>query len=83
MGISKVTRNYQISLPRDVRAELNIKIGDVMLVKNVRDTVVVKPIKKDIVTETFGLWGKSKESGWKTVRKMRKGWKERAKRLGL
>lgn len=83
MGISKVTRNYQISLPRDVRAQLNIKIGDVMMIKNVRDTVIVKPIKKDIVTETFGLWGKSKEPGWKTVKKMRKDWEKRRKRLGL
>ncbi|MFX0094792.1 MAG: AbrB/MazE/SpoVT family DNA-binding domain-containing protein [Candidatus Hodarchaeota archaeon] len=28
LGVSKITRNYQISVPQDMRKELGLKIGD-------------------------------------------------------
>lgn len=84
MGISKVTRNYQISIPKDVRAELKLSVGDVVLVKREGERIIVELLKeKDIVKETFGLWGKSKIPGWKVVKRLRKEAEEREKRLGI
>lgn len=38
--------------------------------------------KPDIVERTFGIW-KTKETGDEYVRRIRKGWRKRAKRLGI
>ena len=38
--------------------------------------------KSDIVEKTFGSWD-TEETGKEYVRRMRKGWKRRAKRLGI
>ena len=31
MGISKITRNYQVTLPKDVREVKNLRVGDKVL----------------------------------------------------
>jgi len=42
MGITKVTRNYQITIPSDVRKKLGIKVGDVLLVDVEDGKIVLK-----------------------------------------
>jgi AbrB family looped-hinge helix DNA binding protein len=42
MGITKVTRNYQITIPSDVRKKLGIKVGDVLVVDVEDGKVVLK-----------------------------------------
>ena len=84
MGISKITRNYQISIPKDARKSLGLRIGDVVIVKTEDKRIVIEPIReKNIIDETFGLWGKSRVPGWKIVKKMRKEAEKRRKRLGI
>jgi AbrB family looped-hinge helix DNA binding protein len=81
MGISKVTRNWQITLPKDVRETLHIKEGERLLIKTENDRAIIEKLKKDWVERVFGAWGPSKESGVEYVRKMRREWEEREKRL--
>lgn len=83
MGVTKVTRNYQITLPCDVREIADIKKGDRLIATNIDNGIVLKKIdKKGIAESTFGAW-KSKGSGVEYVREIRKGWSKRAKRIGL
>ena len=83
MGITKVTRNYQITLPSDVREMLDIKVGDKIVVVPEKDEAVIKKVRKDAVIEAFGAWGNSKESGVEYVRKIRGEEEKRLKRLGI
>jgi AbrB family looped-hinge helix DNA binding protein len=43
----KVTRKYQVTIPKEVREELDIKIGDeVVFVKNERGEFVIKKLER-------------------------------------
>ena len=83
MGITKVTRNYQITLPADVREMLDIKVGDKIIVVSEGDGAMIKKVKKDSLNRAFGAWGYSKESGVVYTRKIRDEEEKRLKRLGL
>jgi bifunctional DNA-binding transcriptional regulator/antitoxin component of YhaV-PrlF toxin-antitoxin module len=62
---------------------MKIKIGDIVMIKKENEAIVIRPVREDVVGKTFGLWGKSKEAGWKIVKKIRKEDEGRLKRLGL
>lgn len=83
MGITKVTRNYQITLPSDVRETLGIKIGDKIIILSEKNEAVIKKVSRDALERAFGAWGPSKESGVTYVRKIRGEEERRLKRLGL
>lgn len=84
MSLTKVTRNYQITVPRDIREQANIKEGDKLVVTMENDGIKVKKFDQDVFKRAFGSW---KNVGAKDsveyVRNIRKGWKKRRKRLGL
>ncbi len=40
----KVTRKYQVTLPREVREKLGIRIGDYLKVKVIGDKIVLEPV---------------------------------------
>ncbi len=83
MGIAKVTTNYQVTIPRDVRKIKNIKVGDTVLFTIEGSRVdFFKVSKPMLVRETAGIW-KTKGSGTEYVNEIRKSWKKRAERLGL
>ncbi|BAD86418.1 transcription regulator, SpoVT/AbrB family [Thermococcus kodakarensis KOD1] len=42
MGITKVTRNYQITIPSDIRKKLGIKVGDVLVIEIEDGKAVIK-----------------------------------------
>lgn len=83
MGISKVTRNYQISIPKDVRTSLGVKIGDIVMIRREDNVIIVKPLEKDIVEKTFGSWKKMKKTGVEYVREIRDEAEKREAELGL
>jgi len=84
MSMRKVTRNYQITVPRDIREQANIKEGDKLVVTMEKDEIKKKKFDEDVFKRAFGSW---KDAGIKDsvqyVRKIRKEWEKRAKRLGL
>ena len=83
MGMAKVTRNFQVTIPRDTRKVLNIKVGETLLISPSEKEAVIKKIGKNVVEETFGAWGKG-EDAVKFVRTIRdSNEKIRMKRLGL
>ncbi|MBL7206681.1 MAG: AbrB/MazE/SpoVT family DNA-binding domain-containing protein [Candidatus Aenigmarchaeota archaeon] len=82
MGITKVTRNFQVTLPKDVREMEKINIGDKFIVTIEDDEIIMKKIKSEILDRSFGVWGKG-SSGVEFTRKIRDEAEEREKRLGI
>ena len=83
MGIAKVTRNYQVTIPRDVRRIHHIAIGDTVLFAIEGNKVdFMKMDRNTVLKEAAGSW-KVAESSVDYVRKIRSGWARRQKRVGL
>ncbi|MBS3146250.1 AbrB/MazE/SpoVT family DNA-binding domain-containing protein [Candidatus Woesearchaeota archaeon] len=80
MGISKITRNWQVTLPKDVREIKDLKENDSVIFAIEGNRVEIVKMNKDIIKATAGLWTDSKEIGIKYERKIRKGWSKRLKR---
>lgn len=83
MAITKVTRNYQITVPKEIRKMIQLKLGDEMLVRADKDDIILRKIRKDASERAFGIWTEMKGSSVAYVRKMRQGSEKRRKRLGL
>jgi len=78
MGIAKVTRNYQVTIPQDVRRIHSISVGDTVLFAIEGDRVDFFKMKREtILKEAAGCWKKMKESGVEFVRNVRGEWKKR------
>lgn len=75
MGISKITRNFQVTLPKDVRALKGLREGDSVVFAVDGDRVSLSKLDRDIIAETFGLWGGMKETGLQYTRRIRKQWR--------
>ena len=83
MGMAKVTRNYQITMPKDARTAFNIRIGDSLLFIPREDSVIIKKPSRNPVDASFGIWKEVKDSV-KFVRDLRQESEaKRTKRLGL
>ena len=83
MGIAKVTRNYQVTIPRDIREMKGIRIGDTLVFVLEGERVeVLKRKREEMIKEAAGIW-KGKETGLEYVKKIRGESEKRLKRLGL
>jgi antitoxin MazE len=45
MPITKIKRNYQITLPRSVREQLKLAVGDYLEIERREGQIVIKPVK--------------------------------------
>ena len=52
--ISKVTRNYQVTIPYEIRQFLNIKEGEYIEFEIEGDKVVIRPLRRKWTTITLG-----------------------------
>ena len=51
----KVSRKYQVTIPKSVRTELGIKIGDKLIVRAENKRIIMEPPKR-ITTPSDALW---------------------------
>ena len=77
MGISKITRNYQVTIPSDVREVKNFHVGDKVLFVIEQGRVELIKAGKSLIRESAGLWNKTKETGVDYENRVRRGWKKR------
>ncbi len=82
MSLTKVTRNYQITVPRDIREQAKIQEGDRIVITMENNEIKMKKFDEDVFKKAFGSWKNVKDSA-KYVRDVRKGWEKRRKRFGL
>lgn len=54
MPVTKVTRNYQITLPAEIRKALGIKEGELLDVELEGDRIVIRRLKKERPTLKLG-----------------------------
>jgi AbrB family looped-hinge helix DNA binding protein len=80
MGIAKVTRNYQVTIPRDIRILHDIKVGDTVVFVAEGDKIELLKLRKDILDNALGSWKEVRETGASIVRSMRKEWQKREQR---
>ena len=80
MGIAKVTRNYQVTVPKDVRRMYGIHEGDTLLFAIEGEKVHLLKMKEDIIEKAFGSWA-IKETGAEYVKRIRKEWGTREQRI--
>jgi len=77
MGISKITRNFQVTLPHDIRELKHFKVGDkVIFVAHDKHVEIIK-VEKEAIIAAAGLWSDFKETGEHYQRRLRKEWSKR------
>ena len=81
MGISKITRNYQITLPKDVRGIAGLKEGDEVTILFEDDKITIIKSKINPIMAAAGAWKDIKETGEEYQKRVRSEWKKREKRL--
>ncbi len=57
-AIVKITRKYQITIPKEIREKLKLRIGDKLVIKVEGDHIVIKPLierKTDPIEEMLRL----------------------------
>ncbi|MBI4016748.1 MAG: AbrB/MazE/SpoVT family DNA-binding domain-containing protein [Candidatus Aenigmarchaeota archaeon] len=77
MSISKITRNFQVTLPRDVREIKDLNVGDKVLFVVEGERVDLVKLDKNVVKAAAGLWTGMKETGVDYERRIRTGWRKR------
>jgi len=82
MATTVVTRNYQITLPKEIREMEDIQVGDKLFVSFSKDTIELRKLSRERLKAVFGAW-KTTEDSVKTIRKLRDQSEQRTKRLGL
>ncbi|HLD57107.1 MAG TPA: AbrB/MazE/SpoVT family DNA-binding domain-containing protein [archaeon] len=83
MGIARVTRNFQVTIPKDVREVQGIKEGDKVIFSVDGSKVEVSKFKNNFVEEAFGAWKAKVEPGANYVKKIRSEWKIRNDKLSI
>ena len=81
MGISKITRNCQVTIPKDVRIAAGFKEGDEVFVNVEGDKIILQKMEEDPIMAAAGIWKGMKETGQQYQKRMRLEWRKRQKRL--
>lgn len=79
MGISKITRNFQVTVPKDIRELKDFRVGEKVIFVIEGNKVDLIKMDRNIVKETAGLWAGLKENGLDYERRLRKEWAKRRK----
>ena len=53
-AIVKVTRNYRITIPANIREELGIRVGDLLSVEVKGDRIILRKVIREIPTIRLG-----------------------------
>ena len=77
MSLSKITRNFQVTIPRDIREINDFHVGDKIIFMMDGERVEITKAKKDTIRAAAGLWSDIKETGVEYERRLRKVWGKR------
>ncbi|MBI4139940.1 AbrB/MazE/SpoVT family DNA-binding domain-containing protein [Candidatus Woesearchaeota archaeon] len=75
MASVQVTRNYQITLGREIRRRIPLKVGDKLVAIVKGDNIIIRKSEKNPFERAFGIW-KNKPSGIEYVDKIRASWRD-------
>jgi len=80
MGIAKITRNWQVTIPKDVRELKGLEEGDNIIFAIEGERVDILKMNRDVIRAAAGLWTETKETGIAYENRLRKTWESRRKR---
>lgn len=80
MVIIKVTRNSQITIPKDIREKLGIKEGDIVEIRTELGKIVIEKIENDIWDDCSDFLPENFE---KILKEIRSDATKRFKRMGI
>jgi len=73
--VTKVTRKYQITIPKDVRKKLGVEIGDELKVTEKDELIILKKVgKKKSLMEFAGCWKGYPEDPDEFLKELRRMW---------
>ena len=75
MAIVVITRNYQVTLSKDVREEADVKVGERMKERVEDDKIILEKIRKSAVDAVAGIWEGKVKSSIDYVNSLRKDWR--------
>ncbi|MCK4399094.1 MAG: AbrB/MazE/SpoVT family DNA-binding domain-containing protein [Methanophagales archaeon] len=81
----RVTKNYQLTIPKEIRNEILIEAGDeIEMVVNEKKEVIICKVKKGPVEDSFGIWTwTGKKSGIDYVNEIRDEAEQRLEEKGI
>jgi antitoxin PrlF len=72
---TRVTRKYQVTIPREVRVKTGIKVGDEFQVMDKGELIVLKKMNKEkTILDFAGCWEGYPEDPEKFMEDLRKMW---------
>jgi antitoxin PrlF len=72
---TKMTRKYQVTIPREVRIKTGVKVGDEFRVTDKGDLIVLQKINKEkTILDFAGCWEGYPEDPEKFMEDLRKMW---------
>ena len=73
MKVGKVLQKGQIVIPKEIRDKIGMKVGNRVLIEEMRGAVLIMPEPEDPLKAMVGLLKdyRPKEPAWKVIRKMR------------
>lgn len=80
MGVSKITRNFQVTVPKDIRELKDLNEGDELIFMVEEGDVKLVKKEEDILEKTKGIWSDMDEDGVEFQRRLRKESEERRER---
>jgi len=72
MGIGKITRNFQVTIPRDVREVRPVREGDLVMFSVEGDRIILEMVDEDPIKAAAGIWSDMKEDGVAFERRLRR-----------
>ena len=81
MESSRITRNFQVTLPKDIRKLKNLQVGDEVLFIVDQDRIELIKKEEDPIMAAAGLWKGMKETGVQYQKRLRKEWSKRQQKL--
>jgi len=83
MSFVKVTRKYQVTIPKEIREKRGIEIGDRLKVGLEGGKIVLERAEESVIDEVAGSWELDIGDSTEFVRELRKGGIDRLRRLGI
>ena len=73
--MTKVTRKYQITIPKEVRKKVHVDVGDRLEVTEKDEMIILKKVgKKRSLTDFAGCWKGYPENPDEFMKNLRKMW---------
>jgi len=73
--VIKVTRKYQVTIPKEVRKKVGVEVGDELRVQNKGELIVLQKVnKRRSLLDFAGCWGGYPENPDEFMREIRRLW---------